>query len=382
MSPHRTGGERRGKFRFDRRFPGVGRINVSSGTANPQEFRRRDAVLTKLFDSAQVEVLQAFRQGLITIEQLVDADRAGRLRSAELLSDLALREGLSTAIERTLPSMGKSSETRRRYGTSLHKLRARARLGADTKVSDLARVPWKALAGSWGGSAADWNHMRRAVSTFLSTLLGDVYHPFRRSVVKQIPTADEGTGREPDITVERFLEILERVPAHARPCYWVLALTGMRTGEYLRCTKADIDSVAHTIAVPGTKTGASRAKVQVEGEMWGWIEAGIPSPLKYGWMRTYFKRAVTTIGQPDLRLHDLRHFMAQLASDAGAPTPLIQAALRHRDPGMTRRYEMRKGKGEVARLVGRALRAGAIGRTLATHRSTPTEHGLGDAEAS
>lgn len=358
MSPHRTRGTR-GHFRFDRVFAGVGRINTSSGTSNAQEFRRRDGILMKLFDSAQIEVLQAFQQGAISIEQLVDADRAGRLRTAELLSDLALRENLWAAIERTLPSMGKSAETRRRYYTSLKKLRERTRLGADAKVADLSRIPWKILSSNWGESAADWNHMRRAVSTFLTTLLGDVYHPFRRSVMKQIQTADEGTGREPDISVRRFLEIVSQVPPHARPCYWVLALTGMRTGEYLRCTKADLDSGAHTVSVPGTKTGASRAKVEVDAQMWGWIEAGIPSPLRYGWMRRYFKRAAEKIGQKDLRLHDLRHFMAQLASNAGAPTALIQAALRHRDPGMTRRYEMRKGKGEVARLVGRALRSEA-----------------------
>lgn len=355
MSPHKMRGSR-GNFRFDRVFPGVGRINVSSGTTSAQEFKRRDAVLTKLFDSSQLEVLKAFQQGSITIEQLIDADRAGRLRSAELLSEVALRQNLWAAAEQTLPAMGKSPETRRRYYTSLKKLRERSKLGKDAKVADLARVEWKKLAGGWEESSADWNHLRRAVSTFLTTLLGDVYHPFRRTVMKQIPTADEGTGREPDITVERFLEIVARVPAHARPCYWVLALTGMRTGEYLRCTKAHLDARAHTVAVPGSKTGASRAKVEVEAELWGWIETGIPSPLRYGWMRKYFKRAVEAIGQKELRLHDLRHFMAQLASDAGAPTALIQAAMRHRDPSMTRRYEMRKAKGEVARLVGRAFR--------------------------
>jgi len=139
--------------------------------------------------------------------------------------------------------MGKSSETRRRYYTSLKKLRERSQLGRDAQVGDLLRVEWKRLAGGWKESSADWNHLRRAVSTFLSSLLGDVHHPFRRAVMKHIPTADEGTGREPDITVDRFLEIVARVPSHARPCYWVLALTGMRTGEYLRCTKAELDGL-------------------------------------------------------------------------------------------------------------------------------------------
>lgn len=78
--------------------------------------------------------------------------------------------------------------------------------------------------------------------------------------------------------------------------------------------------------------------MEVDAQMWGWIEGGIPSPLRNGWMRRYFKRAAEKIGQKELRLHDRRHFMAQLASNAGTPTALIHA-LRHRDPGMTRRYE-------------------------------------------
>lgn len=74
--------------------------------------------------------------------------------------------------------------------------------------------------------------------------------------------------------------------------------------------------------------------------------------------------------------------MAQLASDTGVPTPLIQAVLRHRDSRVTRRYEIRKGKGEVARLVGQALRTGATGRTPVVDRVPATERRLGDAGTS
>ena len=69
-----------------------------------------------------------------------------------------------------------------------------------------------------------------------------------------------------------------------------------------------------------------------------------------------------------LRIHDLRHLYGQLASDAGAPTAKIQVALRHADPKMTRRYEMRRAKGEVAQLVGRELTGGANGANSA-HRT-------------
>src|SRR5262245_20001918 len=88
-----------GGIRFNRDFTriGVGRITLSSRTTNVQEFRRRNDILTKLADSAQIEVLRAFRDGAITIEQLVDADREQRLKSADLLGVLTLRQPLWAA---------------------------------------------------------------------------------------------------------------------------------------------------------------------------------------------------------------------------------------------------------------------------------------------
>lgn len=361
MSPHRTGPG--GDFRFDRIFQGVGRVRRSSGTTNAKEFQRRDALLTKLFESAQLDVLRAFQRGDISIEQLVEAERAGRLKSAELLADMALRRNLWEAADETLPEMGQSPETRRRYEVSLEKLRRtpEARLGKDARVSDLAGVNWRALNQTWDGSPADWNHLRRALGRFLTLLLGDVYHPFRRSIMKAVPTEDEGEGRVPDLTLEVFWDIVGRTPEHARPCYVVLATTGMRTGEYLRCTKANLKPATLAIDVPGTKTHASRATVYVHPRLWPWIEAGIPSPLRYRWMRIYFKRAAAAAGKPELRLHDLRHFTAQLATNAGLPTVKIQAAMRHADPSMTMRYQRQRDKAEVARAVGGLLVRGRDG---------------------
>lgn len=356
MSPSRTSGPDGGNFRFDRVFPGVGRIRCSSGTDRTGEFRKRDAILTKLFENAQLEVLRSFQRGEITIEQLVEADRVGRLKGADLMSEMALRQPLWTAIDETLPNMGTSAETRRRYFTSLAKLqRLGARwLPASAQVGDLASVDWKQLSAAWGGSAADWNHMRRALSTFLSTALGDVYHPLRRTVMKQIALRSE-RPRVPDLAVEQFWRIIALTPEHARACYVVLAASGMRLGEYLRCTRENLRPDSHAIQVPGTKTAASADMIFVAEELWPWVERGIPSPLQRKWMWTYWKRACRAVGQPDLRLHDLRHFYSQLADEAGASTEMVMAALRHSNPATTRGYKTRKVKGEVARMVGSAL---------------------------
>ena len=356
MSPTRTGNESGASFRFDRLFAGVGRIQRSSGTTRLGEFRKRDAILTKLFENAQLEVLRSFQRGDVTIEQLVEADRVGRLKGADLMSDMTLRQSLWAAIEDTLPKMGTSDETRRRYHTSLAKLQRLGQrwLPASAQVGDLATVDWRQLNAAWGGSAADWNHMRRALSTFLSTVLGDVYHPLRRTVMKSIALRAE-RPRVPDLSVEQFWRIIALTPEHARACYVVLAASGMRLGEYLRCTKAHLHPETCAIQVPGTKTAASADVIYIDAQLWPWVELGVPSPLQRKWMWTYWKRAVREVGQPDLRLHDLRHFYSQLADEAGASTEQVMAALRHSNPATTRGYKTRKVKGEVARMVGGAL---------------------------
>jgi hypothetical protein len=385
------------RYRIDWTVPEpVGRLNISLGTQNRQRFERRKAVLRKLLDDSQLEVLLAVKQGTVTIEELVEADRAGRLKGAAILANLKVRANLWAAIEETLPAMGGCDDTRRRYRTSLRVLetlpdkKLRKKLSRKARVQDLVSVPWTQLRSAWQRarkSPADWNHLRRAVSHFLTVLLGDVRHPFRHEVIKNIPSAKEGRGRTPELTVEEFWSIVQAVPAHARPCFVTLAATAMRPKEYLACTKANLNPATCAIAVPGTKTAESADTVYVAPKLWPWIEAGIPSPLQSRWMHIYWWRACVQLGlgryEPEirdgapvirkvtlrngktierearrytgLRIYDLRHVFAQLASDAGAPTAKVQAALRHANPAMTRRYEMRKAKGEVARLVGRAL---------------------------
>jgi hypothetical protein len=86
--------------RFDRVFPEpIGRIRNSSNVIvtdrkSQKEFDRRDGVLTRLHENAQVGTLVAFKRGDVSIEQLVEADREKGLVKADLLSDLKRREFL------------------------------------------------------------------------------------------------------------------------------------------------------------------------------------------------------------------------------------------------------------------------------------------------
>ena len=81
-----------GSFRIDRQFKrlGVGRLQVASGTTDPAEFERINALLTMLAEMDEKNLLRAVKDGLISIEDLRTAHKNKALP--------ALREKVSTAL--------------------------------------------------------------------------------------------------------------------------------------------------------------------------------------------------------------------------------------------------------------------------------------------
>lgn len=372
-------------FRFDRTFPGLGieRITNSSGTRSVEEFDRRNAILTKLAEDGQDDVLRAFKREELAIEDLVKADRDGKLTGANLLAKITLRGKLFPAgAERVtlLAKMATGADTAKRYGVSLGRLKAKggAWLTAESPIADLERVDWTALQQTWGAGASDWMHLRRAVSRLLTVTLGHKWHPTRLAVMAAFPTAEE-EERVADLSVEQFQSIIEAVPEHARPAYMALVLTGFRYKEYRRCGKEHLDPARCLVRSPHSKTKKGRKPVKVDERMWPWIEAGIPAPLAYSWLRRYLIRACLSLGlatkvpnqrgkldkegKPRLdyqgpRLHDLRHLHGQLITDAGLPEWMAQRSLRHASGAMTRRYVTRGGLDKAASAIADQLDPG------------------------
>lgn len=408
MSPTRIRGTGSYRFEIDWTASLGFRIDRSAETTVKREYDALVAVLYELRANGQIEILRHFAKGDIAVAALKQAKRLGRLKSDTLLADLAMlgrlwhqdalcssRYGSAIehsaeclgAVDRLLPRMGKG-ETNRRYATSLAKLRkvARKELPDTAIVSDLARVDWESLFDRWPDSGSDWNHVRRAVSRLLSTLLGHPHHPTRLDIMGRIPLGHE-EERVPELTVAQFWQLVRAMPEHARPCYVVLASTGMRLGEYLRCTAEHLVPDTFAIRVPGTKTRRSRRVIELGPAAWPWVEAGVPSPLKSRWIHIYWWRACVTLGlgryeqvkkngaphvkvmtradgtrekkpvmrYTGLRIHDLRHVTGQVATDEGATTAQVGDALGHSDYKTTARYQRRQHSAIVGRKVADAL---------------------------
>ncbi len=368
MTPARTG-KGTGNFEFDRVFPGVGRLRKSSGTANLREFRRRDALLTKLFETSQVELLKAFARSEITIEQLIEHDRHSH--GGESLLTVRTKAPLWATVEAILPKMGRTTGTRDRYRLSFQQLRTRAGLGADASVAALSRLDWHALQQAWTSSPADWNRMRTAVSRFATLFSGDKFSPFRRELMARIPLAREPEGRIPDLTPEQFLQVLARITDDdVRAALMVLVLTAMRIGEYLSLDESCLQPGYRRIRIPmqeGNKTGGDT--ITVGEDAWQWVAvavpfAGLPVPVRrravesdprYRRIWRVWREARDAEGVGDVRLHDLRHCAGQWASDAGESDRAIGQLLRHSDPRMTARYTKQKDAQAASAAVGRVL---------------------------
>lgn len=82
----------RATYKCDLRFgEPVGRISRSLGTTDKREYRQRCALLRDLYAARQLKVLIAFRDGEITIQQLLAVKREKRLSDDAIEGELILR---------------------------------------------------------------------------------------------------------------------------------------------------------------------------------------------------------------------------------------------------------------------------------------------------
>lgn len=340
--------------RFHRYVRGVGTIRNHSGTNKTVEFRYRDGILTKLIRLAALDSLRLFKQGALSIGDLVTADREGRLE--HVAREIVLHKSLRAAVEAWLPTSARADGSRKRYEVSWnHFLRLKA-LSDTAVVRELAGVDYHKLFARWGTSEADWNRFRAALSAFLSRYLGAKMHPFRYEVLSRVPRGEESDGRVPDLDVATFWQIIDAAPEHVRAVYVAMAVLGAGYSELAALTRLSLRKKSLTVVLAGRKQGRKQPlEVAVAPNLWPWIEAAIPVPLGYKWLRKYWKAACRKAKARDIWMYDLRHLSGQLAGDAGLSDSAIGTHLRHTDPKTTRRYTRRVMARKVASAIGEAL---------------------------
>jgi integrase len=340
--------------RIDLRLKGVGRLRVSAGTNQRREYERRKQVLRDLHGDGRLDVLCALRDGKISMVEVLASSRETGVRS---LDAIVLHRPLWPAVDDAMKDMDIAAETRLRYTGSLKKLRECGVIAAKAKVRDLESVRWPDVRPHFAGPS-DWNNLRRTLSVVLSAILGDKMHPYRRQVVTQLAWEQE---REvtPDIDVPTFWSVVERLPVWARDPVTLLALTGVRVGEYIYADERDLRAVTLEWVVRGK--GRRTRTVSVAAEAWPLLCAAVPAryappPLpgqrnsatrRYQLLQGAWATATKAAGV-SCTLHGLRHLNAQLASDLGKSDGAIADGHGHADAKTTRRYTKRTSRRDVA----------------------------------
>src|SRR6266699_3192013 len=131
--PHRT--SKHGTYRLDRRFKGLGRINLASGATTAAEFHKRDALLTRLYDQGRLDLLKAIKAGALTVTEVYAADRQGQLDT--LTGDRALlNANVFDAAKNWTPTSAPAKQTLRPYATSFATLERSGVLNSDATAED------------------------------------------------------------------------------------------------------------------------------------------------------------------------------------------------------------------------------------------------------
>jgi Site-specific recombinase XerD len=360
--------------RFDRYFGGV-RITRPSGVdleafrttkAGRREFDYRDGLLTRLWDRGQKDTILAFARQDIDIEDIVTADRLNRLNG--LASDIATLKPLWKTWEDIIPRLrtdrGKpiSEASRANYTYSMKRLRNLGVLPENALIADLEKVDWTKPYQAWETSPASWNHLGRALSRFLTVVLGDKFHPLRRKIAREFPKMDEHP-RMPSLNVAQFMRIIDMLPPQYQAPFIVLAVTGMRLGEMMALSAKELDQAPMVVKLNGqevkvfginirdAKTPAGVRKIYVAEEFWPYVQAAVPARASHWYLRDVWNAAVDRAfpkGDVDLRIHDLRHFAGQSLSSLGISDREIATQLGHADVKTTGIYTRQQARAEIA----------------------------------
>lgn len=341
--------------RLDREFPEVGRIAKASGAVTRAEHKKRDELLTRLYDKGRLDLLRAIKAGTYSVSEVY----AAYLEDARLLdfgANAVLKQPLWTSVEAWIPRSAPAPASRTRYQIAFAFLRRTGVLAENAPVSALQSVDWRGLHNEGRIGAVGWNRLRSAVSAFLSHHLGDVQHATRRAVMKNFPR-DEEPERVSDLPLPLFRDILDHVPDALRPCYLTMAAGGLGPKEFCSIQESDKLPQSTSVRVHGSKNGRKGvALVAFAPEVWAWVVAAIPCPVPQTALASHWKRAAKKVGRSDVRLYDLRHCFGQWLVNAGVPEYSVQTGLRHKTAGMTRRYVQQVQRGQNAAVMAKLLK--------------------------
>lgn len=288
-----------------------GRYTLEFEQQGIRVFRRLPPATTR----AQAVALEAkLRQEIFDQRAL---DRKPDL-SLEACVDLWLRDRLSGKKDQRMPRQ--NAEHLRPF------LRGKG-------VRDVAEVA-RGLPTEWSGLSG------ATINRRLSVLKASLRYAWQQGWVAEnlsgkISKLPEPPGREVYLTPAQVKELADAMPTPGgRGAILILAYTGLRAGELLAITSADIGKDALTVRQ--SKSGRART-VPIPTSQRALLSA-LPLSLSYTQLHWQFRAARKAVGMEHVRLHDLRHVCASWLINAGVDLYTVGKILGHLTPTTTARY--------------------------------------------
>jgi len=187
---------------------------------------------------------------------------------------------------------------------------------------------------------------------YLTTLKAAFNRGKRLGLLKDNPTSAVQTPKVNNtltryLTTDQETALLDAMPERFRPVVLTAINTGLRQGELLRLTWADVDWNIGILTVQETKAG-DRRRVPMNSTVQGILtdlkakthpgptDRIFPHDDRY--LRRAFDRAVKVSGLTPFRFHDLRHTFASRLAMQGANDRTIMALGGWKSPRMLDRY--------------------------------------------
>ena len=179
-------------------------------------------------------------------------------------------------------------------------------------------------------------------SVFNRAIALELFHGENPAV--KITKGKEPTHRLRYLSQMEIRNLLAACDDRIRPLLAAALLTGMRRGELLALTWANIDLAQGIIYITQSKSGESREIPIVQNLRAILVGMGPQEPAAKVFdipiitLRRYFDKTLSAAGISDFHFHDLRHTFASHFIMKTGNFPSLQKLLGHANPTMTQRY--------------------------------------------
>ena len=291
---------------IDLQFKHVGRLHLRSGTHKRATRDAMKEMLRTLNAIGRQDVLEALRDGKVTVMEVFRRYRAGRL--SEMPTGELLRP-FGVAYRAWLDDKELSPKTRTDYRKAVVRVEQYGKAGA--RLTDLPAMLAAHRTASRTVRPRTFVKDRAAVLSFLGTLLGErhwLYAECARVAPLKIPEVSKMDTNPQTLAEIRALAGL--LPPHHVFTLWGYYLTGMRPEEMFEEDENRWTTEPALVRIDGTKTPASKRTVPLVD----------PLLIRPRTKRRAFAKALAKASRSTVTPYDLRRSYSQLLDLARIPT--------------------------------------------------------------